>query len=277
MCFDIIRRVVVLDPGRIFIIENPTSVEHWIAEGSQPLLATAHSVKPMKSKVPLPPCPIVTDTERQSAYHYRGAKLELKSIDALAIPCSANMCAGVEMYPDGALAEDCPCYGISHRQSHITGLFKLKIITPKRSFVVNNYTSKPFTCFFLKNGQFPRGITASRICSNRRARRAFKHAVEAQIHFINERGGFDVIGWYRQGKVEDKGVDQPGPGQRESKRYVPSGKLIYHISCITPTRTLSEDGERELKEMKYDVAQYLDSLNEGKDDEAGRKRKHTEE
>ena len=48
------------------------------------------------------------------------------------------------------------------------------------------------------------------------------------MEFINQKGGFTVIGWYKRGEINDMSND-------DSNNEVESSEIGYHIVCIYPT------------------------------------------
>jgi hypothetical protein len=94
------------------------------------------------------------------------------------------------------------------------------------------------------------------------------------IQLINNNGGFTIIGWYKKGLINDKGLialqnnDANGGsgGQQSNSMYnnnnddtaqVDSGELSYHIVSILPTNRdflhRSSQLGRELNDLKYNA------------------------
>ena len=48
------------------------------------------------------------------------------------------------------------------------------------------------------------------------------------VRYINDNGGFTVIGWYKKGSINDISTE-------ESDNQVESSEMGYHIVSITPT------------------------------------------
>ena len=98
--------------------------------------------------------------------------------------------------------------------------------------------------------------------------------LENCIQLINNNGGFTVIGWYKKGLINDKGLIAPqnnnatggSGGQQSNGNYnngnddaaqVDSGGLSYHIVNILPTNRdfLHRHSRlrRELNDLKYNA------------------------
>ena len=88
------------------------------------------------------------------------------------------------------------------------------------------------------------------------------------VEFINEHGGFTVVGWYKRGVINDCSilavVDNGNNGNVNRNTssnvdmQVDNGKLNFHPCSIQPTNSAFLDGStylgRTLREMKFDVS-----------------------
>ena len=56
--------------------------------------------------------------------------------------------------------------------------------------------------------------------------------MNACVNFINNNGGFTIIGWYKRGLIEDKSLITLNNGENEQ---VQSGDISHHIVSIMPS------------------------------------------
>ena len=83
------------------------------------------------------------------------------------------------------------------------------------------------------------------------------------IHFINERGGFRVIGWYKRGVINDRGLVDGSRNTNTNNRsevvQTDNGEIHFNIVHITPTNSEFHDPSsvlyEQMEEMKFDVSQ----------------------
>ena len=96
--------------------------------------------------------------------------------------------------------------------------------------------------------------------------------VENVIEFINDNGGFTVIGWYKRGNISDRtilhqknntdGIKQNTNDLLNSEQ-IDNSTITYHPCVIKPTNPdfLNEKSQLflELKSMKYDTNSLMHS------------------
>ena len=83
--------------------------------------------------------------------------------------------------------------------------------------------------------------------------------------FVNNNGGWTIIGWYKRGGINDKSlvgesaseINRNGAGTNNDE-VVGSGQLHFHIVELLPTNRRILDSNtpegRRLHRMKYDVS-----------------------
>ena len=74
-------------------------------------------------------------------------------------------------------------------------------------------------------------------------------SIDSVLQYINETGGFTVVGWYKRGEI----VDVSKESKNQEDRVVAS-EITYHLVAIKPTypTLLNED---ILRERRYRVSQ----------------------
>jgi len=74
-------------------------------------------------------------------------------------------------------------------------------------------------------------------------------SIDNVTEYINNNGGFTVIGWYKRGEINDQ-------SNLEAGEKISPSTVVHHFVSILPTSfdRLKMD---ELQEMKYDVTNVL--------------------
>ena len=123
-------------------------------------------------------------------------------------------------------------------------------------FTSRNVTSKKLTKHLLKNQYIPHGFNVTSLTNDRRELKKLIGCIQKVLKFNNDRGGYNVAGWLRKGRVLDPGAVQP-VSQYEPKIYIPSGDILYHITSITPTGSPYTDQEKtEMNGHAYDMEAF---------------------
>lgn len=226
-----------------------------------PILNTDYPVQRVNTiNASLPEVPVVEPTTKQQAFFHKGVKLTISNAPFLKINCNANQCDGIESYKDQVLAQYCACSQATNRDANIVTAISgvCSKAADGLSFQIKNFTSKKFTSRLMKGGRLPVGISVERLTEDLDVRTTLDKSVRDQINYINQHGGFNVLGWVCRGTVRDQGVDQPSPAQRnEAPRYIESDELLYHVSLLEPSKKLTADEEKALMELKFDAEALL--------------------
>ena len=89
-----------------------------------------------------------------------------------------------------------------------------------------------------------------------------EEAIADVIGFVNENGGWTVIGWYKRGVITDKSLLEVPPSNVVSTE-VASGLINYHIVQLLPTKKefvqKDQDLYLQLHQKKYDTSQMQQS------------------
>ena len=237
----------------MFVIENPSPISRFMIDGTLPLSSTPASAIPVISTTQLPTRPVIISSTRMHAFHYPHVKLYSTNHYLLLTNCSGDKCGTLGAMKAGVAMQTCSCNAITSRGGTIVLLSQLKLkVDDITSFHVTEFTSKSFTLSFFRGAQFPAGITVE-ILTERRTFDDILESIDNQTEYVNQHGGYDVVGWVNRGKILDRGVDQPLPVQRnDPKKKVESGNLIYNLSSVTPA-SLSNDEQTTLEGMKYNA------------------------
>ena len=92
------------------------------------------------------------------------------------------------------------------------------------------------------------------------------------VEYINENGGFTIIGWYKRGQVQDRTVLVQNTNEQNSSKYgatvnqnvqVDNSQINFHPCVIRPTnKNFFVNGSAKfnhLKRNKFDVSLLMDT------------------
>ena len=84
-----------------------------------------------------------------------------------------------------------------------------------------------------------------------------EESIEAVVDFVNDNGGFTIVGWYKRGSIKDKSLIEAG-NTNTNEETIASGQLNYHIVEVLPTNQELLDPNTglgaEMHKLKYDVS-----------------------
>ena len=136
------------------------------------------------------------------------------------------------------------------------------------SLHMDEFSSLKFTQLYM-NGDIPGCIKLYMLQMTQAAINMFS-AIDKCIELINNNDGFTVIGWYKRGSMNDKGLIAPRNNDRPTNAnntsynnsnedavvQVGSGELSYHVVSIIPTNRdfldKNSDLGLQLHNLKFD-------------------------
>ena len=167
--------------------------------------------------------------------------------------CSGHLCdkqRSVEVSRD---VRTCGCYHMQHRVgniciNHDIGLSK----NNKSILVMQDFSSSRLTNLYLKN-PFDCNVKWNMLDGTE----MFFHlqdCIAKVVRFINDNGGFTVIGWYKKGNINDVSTE-------ESDNKIESSEIGFHIVGITPTNDLILHHD-SYKGKTFDISNIPEDINE---------------
>jgi hypothetical protein len=233
----------LFQPGAIVCIHRPQCVGNWLGGASgagHPLLDMPGSFQLVdRSKCignnVLLEVKATDGSERLHGFYYPAATLELLNVHFINSNCGGNLCGSLGMYSsDGQCAPTCACFHAIQRTGNILMMVTIKVTAGGKAFIVKNFTSRPFTNLFLKNG-VPTGLTATSLNENIEYVRSYIRNIKRAFRCVNEADKFWVAGWLRKGFMNDDGLtsSQDGSvGSASVSSKVKSSEVTYHITSV---------------------------------------------
>ena len=257
----------VISIGTILRIFSPLPVTSYL-RGDIPILESHHPAiilsQPTRYLEVVPHENLQEETSR--AFVLNRAQLFCNAYSCEKTKCGGWFCDRQRLNEWNNPLGTCGCYAQRSRgTNNLTLLFPLiKVIHNDKTFIHKDFSSHQFSMGFL-NRDFPIGVQASDL----QLSEAFWNLgekIEEIITYVNNHGGWTVIGWYSRGIINDRtltGVvnnssSVPTNNVNNAEVQVDGSGLTYHFVKIVPTDTFLQNEETlngsVYNKMKFDVA-----------------------
>ena len=166
------------------------------------------------------------------AFVLNNTQIIIQSSHAIASRCSGLFCDRQRVQEISRTRRGCGCYSMQTRLSNIAMTHTIDVKTEygENLFQMEDFSSLQFTRLFLApNGMFP-PTTRINSFEHIRTMSEIEDSFDNVVDFINENGGFTIIGWYKRGEINDQGGNQ-----NENEERVEAGEIGFHIVYIRPT------------------------------------------
>ena len=78
--------------------------------------------------------------------------------------------------------------------------------------------------------------------------------IQNVVEFVNDNGGWTIVGWCKRGSIKDKSLIEAGNNSNSNDDAVSSGQLGYHIVEVLPSNQVLLNANtvlgRNLNELK---------------------------
>ena len=257
----------VITVGTIMRIISPLPVSSYL-RGDIPLIETQHPAIVLKNpRTYLEVLPLENlQGESSRAFVLNGAILSCSAYSCERTKCGGSFCDRQRLNEWNTPLGTCGCYAQRTRgTNNLTLLYPLVKATHEgRNFNHSNFSSTAFTTTFL-NQNFPIGVQANDLQLSE-AYWMLGDTLQDIIQFINDNGGWTVVGWYSRGVINDRtltGMIQSTTtstttsNQNNPEIQVDGADLTFHFCKILPTDSTYLDSNtfngRRLEQMKFDV------------------------
>ena len=256
--------------GSIIRIPCPMPVENYM-RGDIPLIVSHQPAILLKFPRIMRPIAMNQEIEANTslAFVYNEARVDLHFTAVVKTTCTGNLCDR-QRISDWNGVKGCGCYGMSPNSSSLALIHAITITSSTGQVLkMDEFSSRKFSSLYLTEA-IPGSVKLYML----QLTEGYLNMLSAAnncIDFINNNGGFTVIGWYKRGVINDKsllasrtlsniGISGSGNGtNNEENTQVDAGEISYHIVHLTPTNRDLLVPESilgaGLKEMKYDVRQ----------------------
>lgn len=186
---------------------------------------------------------VVKNTTR--AFVLNNVNVDLSSMDVHTTKCSGLFCDRKRAVEVGRGNRACGCYSM---QTHIGNIALVHQVTVSigdtELLSMDDFSSLQFSSLYLKD-DFTSTIRFN-LLDYTESYFSLQTSSDDVVEYINNNGGFTVIGWYNRGEINDVSND-------DSQNEVESSEIGYHIVYMFPTNRAIVN-RVGLKNKKFDTA-----------------------
>ena len=180
------------------------------------------------------------------AYVVNGAELFVKQVEAIDAVCNGNLCDKQRI--GQVRSGKCGCYhfvqisktGVVFNHSIVVTPFDAGAADVQIEITDMSFSSQRFSQLYLTK-PLPNNITLSQIQDTDEMDSITDKVIDLS-NYVNDNGGWTVIGWYRLGMVTDKALaDENQSSYRDQPTVdtqVEAGETKFHIVSLYPTNEL---------------------------------------
>lgn len=245
--------------GTIIRVMHPLPIEKILPDGI-PCLTTRFPAIVMKPPPIFPEAHIDMSVTggRSMAFALTNCEVEVLSTVPEETGCSGHFCDKQRIHEIVQYGQGCGCYSFVNRRSNIVLDHSIKISHPSLddAIVVENFSSTRFSNLYL-SGPFSTTTRAETLLLSDTFY-DIEEAVDRAIKYINDNGGFTVIGWYKRGQINDRSMFVSGTSSTnqntQPQEQIDNGKVIPHPCFVQPT-SLDLLNLDALKNTQFDTSQ----------------------
>ena len=210
----------------------------------------------------LPNIPLNMEIQGESSLSFvvNGARLVVRSTAPTQTSCSGLFCDKQRLKD---IRGGCGCFHMINNRSNLAFLHNIRLTGyPNVDITVNNFSSTKFSLLYL-NQRLPPSVKVSALNMTDEYFDLLDCITRA-IDYINDHGGFTVVGWYRRGIINDRSLvvsnnNNTNYNQNHNAEdiQVGSGEINYHVVELYPTDRSHLDRQSArgivLNTKKFDV------------------------
>lgn len=223
--------------GDFVMIEEPHNVDTFIG-GSIPIVRTDNPFRiiylPSSSQNIKEIAPRIDTTEEMCGFLFsnvRAQHIQVSGITAIKAICAGFLCdRQVDPSHKGNMVTGCGCY-TQHRTQSANIVLKMSVSLNKPESNLNNVVVSYLswrTTNLIFNPPMKTGVTVEMLRTHKQRIREVFLAIS---DFIDERGGWTIIGWYKSGTKQDASAGSDSG----ASSLVQSDEIGYHISYMFPS------------------------------------------
>lgn len=244
--YPLLRDNGVLTIGTYIAIINPHPINQWFCN-EIPIVECRGGCYVMKAPGAMASVKIdmgvTLNTTR--AFVLNNVDVELQSMDVNTTKCSGHFCDRQRAIEIGRNNRACGCYSMPDRQANLVLVHHVTLSKDSEVIVtMKDFSSLQFSKMYMKT-PFS-STTRFNNLDFTPAYFSLQKAADDVVEYINDNGGFTVIGWYKRGEINDV-------SNEESQNDVESSDIGYHIVHMYLTNR--EVAKRtDLEAMKFDIS-----------------------
>ena len=244
--------------GTVFRVLAPQPIKNTMS-GDLPLVETHFPVVVMKFPRNIAEVNVFESIQgnHSKAFVVNEAQLTVCSTTPKETTCSGMFCDKQRIHETNG---KCGCYSMLSRRSNIAFVHWIESSIQGIQLRMETFSSESFSSLYL-NGRMPNSVRISALQMTD-AFFEISSAVENVANYVNDNGGWTIIGWYKRGVINDKTLtNNEGQDTRNNNvqtNEVDNGELTFHIVHIRPTNHRFMEAEsllqNELFSRRFDTS-----------------------
>ena len=206
-----------------------------------PMLNSNTSVLVLKTSMKFSPVVMRRSIEANNlvAFVVNETRVEVYTTTPISTSCRGKLC-DKQRVPEWNTDKNkgCGCYGMHANASAMALLHAIHILNPRTedTYDTNEFSSTNFTSNYT-TGPIPPSATST-VLDKAHHEQGIRliDCMNNCMNYINNNGGFTVVGWYKRGLIDDKSLITLSKNKVEDEQ-VQSGEISYHIVSIMPTNS----------------------------------------
>lgn len=189
-----------------------------------------------------------------AAFIYNYTLINVWNMRVQSTSCSGFHCDRQRVADWNTTGRGCGCFNNMPNHSNLAIILSVSFKSPDdQTRVMMDFSSKQFI-HLCTNGSIPIDVRSSQLQATNAAFE-MEDAIIKTVEYINNNGGWTIIGWYKRGIINDQsmiGMTEDGEQQK-----VDSGTVHFHIVSLLPSNrdflNNSSDLGKALDNIKFNV------------------------
>jgi hypothetical protein len=154
-----------------------------------------------------------------TGFRNNNVTVRLLSCSAKTTQCAGSMCDKQDLYRNGRMESRCSCISNVQRMCPTTIVMQLllQMNGGREEMLINNFTSTWFVNNYVFTDRLAALIRASHFSQD--IEDGILDSTRQVLQYINERGGFRIIGWAKHGMIRDQEAATQHKNQHQQGGY----------------------------------------------------------
>ena len=261
--------------GTFLRVIAPEAIEDYM-NGDIPLIRTPCSLIVLKRPASMDTVDVNYEigTNKTLAFCLNNRILHLNKTLSEATTCNGLMCDKSCISEWNSNIKGCGCVGMSPNVSNLALVHSIWISSVaemaltaheriQRRISHTDFSSTKFSLCYLTN-RIPPTVSKSSLSQANSLYWDLEECIEDVVNFVNDNGGWTVVGWYKRGAIKDRSLIESSGNNNGANgnedATVGSGKLSFHVVDLTPTDQARLDSRTvlgtNLAARKFDVSRF---------------------
>ena len=249
--------------GSFFRVISPSPIDDYLSS-EIPVLLTNNPLILLKTPLVMIPVLMNDSIGSNESLAFVLIKCSVTSLQQTVIATKCHGCfCDRQRVMDWMNVKGCGCYGMSSFMTNlaINQVIKVDHDNQKKPLKMTGFSSQKFNQLFM-TGEIP---IHCKVAVFQLTTDFFKlsSCIKKCLAFINQHGGFIVLGWYKRGEINDASLVEvavnENPGQKVMNVGKVEGGICYHFVHLFPFNPDFHDEKsklsKELAKLKFNVSE----------------------